>query len=101
MPGFYLRVAGPQFRLQPRCIAFRVVHQEAWIDAEESCQQLARGVCQMRPGAILDLREIRLAQTAADLPFHCGSEFLLSHRTASRGANLRRSGGSEVCRQVS
>src|SRR6266550_3172145 len=36
----------------------------------------------MRPGAILDLREIGLAQTAADLALHGGGQFLLSHRTA-------------------
>src|SRR5260370_10775544 len=36
----------------------------------------------MGPGAILDLREIRLAQTAADLALHGGGQFLLSHRTA-------------------
>src|SRR5882762_8545800 len=36
----------------------------------------------MRPGAILDLREIGLAQTAADFALHGGGQFLLSHRTA-------------------
>src|SRR5260370_14464617 len=81
-PGIDLRVDRPQFRLKPRRIPFRVVHQKTWIDAEESRQQLARCVCQMRPGATLDLREIRLAQTAADLALHRGGQFLLCHRTA-------------------
>src|SRR5258708_9578148 len=36
----------------------------------------------MGPGAILDLREIGLAQTAADLALHGGGQFLLSHGTA-------------------
>src|SRR6202158_6324755 len=36
----------------------------------------------MGPGAILDLREIRLAQTAADLALHRRGQFLLSHRPA-------------------
>src|SRR5258708_3699488 len=81
-PGIDFRVDRPQFRLQPRRIAFRVVHQKTWIDTEESRQQLARCVCQMRPGATLDLREIRLAQTAADLALHRGGQFLLRHRTA-------------------
>src|SRR6266403_3695520 len=36
----------------------------------------------MGPGAILDLREIGLAQTSADLAPHGGGQFLLSHRTA-------------------
>src|SRR5713226_6569729 len=81
-PGIDFRVDRTQFRLQPRRIAFRVVHQKTWIDAEESRQQLARCVCQMRPGTTLDLREIRVAQTAADLALHRGGQFLLRHRTA-------------------
>src|SRR6267154_6482555 len=36
----------------------------------------------MGPSAILDLREIRLAQTAADFALHCSRQFLLGHRTA-------------------
>src|SRR5467141_635878 len=36
----------------------------------------------MGPGAILDLREIRLAQTTANLAFHRAGQFLLRHRTA-------------------
>jgi hypothetical protein len=35
----------------------------------------------MGPCAILDLREIRLAQTAADFALHRRGEFLLRHRT--------------------
>src|SRR5258708_10056103 len=81
-PGIDFRVDRPQFRLKPRRIAFRVVHQKTWIDTEESRQQLAGCVCQMRPYATLDLREIRLAQTAADLALHRGAESLLRHRTA-------------------
>src|ERR1700730_76628 len=36
----------------------------------------------MGPGAIFDLREVGLAQTAANLALHGGGQFLLSHRTA-------------------
>src|SRR5260370_24579871 len=39
-------------------------------------------MCQMGPGATLDLREIRLAQAAPDLAFHGRGQFLLGHRTA-------------------
>src|SRR5258708_5066220 len=81
-PGIDFRVDRAQFRLKTWRIAFRVVHQKTWINAEESRQQFARCVCQMGPGAILDLREIRLAQTTPDLALHRGGQFLLSHRTA-------------------
>ncbi len=65
-PRIDLCVYGAQLRLQARRVAFRVVHQKAWIDAEESRKQLAGCVRQMGPGATLDLREIRLAQSAPD-----------------------------------
>src|ERR1700682_4063142 len=81
-PGIDFRFDRAQFRLKTWRIAFRVVHQKSWIDAEESRQQFARCVCQMWPGATLDLREIALAQTAADLALHRRGQFLLSHRTA-------------------
>jgi len=81
-PGIDFRVDRTQFRLKPGRIPFRVVHQKTRIDAEESRQQLARCVRQVRPGATLDLREIRLAQTAADLTLHRGGQFLLRHRAA-------------------
>src|SRR6267378_1225251 len=81
-PGIDFRVNRTQFRLQARRVAFRVIHEKAGIDAEESCQEFARGVRQVRPGAILDLREIRLAQTAADFALHRGGQLLLGHRTA-------------------
>src|SRR6266481_176184 len=81
-PGIDLRLDRAQFRLKSWRIAFRVVYQKTWIDPEESRQQFARCVCQMGPGAVLDLREIRLAQTAADLCLHRGGQFLLSHGTA-------------------
>src|SRR6266566_2533069 len=80
-PRIDLCVYGAQLRLQARRVAFRVVHQKAWIDAEESRKQLAGCVRQMGPGATLDLREIRLAQSAPDLMLHCGGQFLLRHRT--------------------
>src|SRR6267154_179462 len=44
-------------------------------------KQLAGWVRQMGPGATLDLREIRLAQSAPDLILHSGGQFLLRHRT--------------------
>src|SRR5437879_8271244 len=80
-PGIDFRVNGTQFRLQARRVAFWVIHEKAWIDAEEPRQQLARGVRQVRPSAVLDLREIRLAQTAANFALHGGGQFLLGHRT--------------------
>src|SRR5438128_2051690 len=81
-PGVNLRVNGTQFRLQARRVTFRIIHQKAWIDAEESRQQLTCRMGQMGPGAILDLREIRLAQAAANFVLHRRCEFLLGHRTA-------------------
>ncbi len=81
-PGIDFRIDRTQFRLKSRRVALRIVHQKSWIDAEESRQEFARCVRQMGPGAILDLREIRLAQTAANLALHRGGQFLLSHRTA-------------------
>ena len=81
-PGIDFRVNGPQLRLEPRGVAFRIVHQKSWIHAEESRQQFARCVRQMGPGAILDLREVRLAQAAADFALHRAGQFLLRHRTA-------------------
>jgi len=80
-PRIDLCVYGAQLRLQARRVAFRIVHQKAWIDAEKSRKQLARCVRQMGPGATLDLREIRLAQSAPDLILHSGGQFLLRHRT--------------------
>ena len=95
-PGIHFRVNGAQFRLQARCVTLRVVHQKTWIDAEESRQQLACRVCQMGPGAIFDLREIRLAQAAADLALHRGSKFLLGHRaTQSAEGTFHRAEGAE------
>ena len=81
-PRIDFSVDSPQLRLKPRRIPFRIIHQEARIDTEESCQQLARRVRQMGPGAILDLREIRLAEAAPNLILHRGGQFLLRHRTA-------------------
>ena len=81
-PGIDFRVDSAQFRLQPRRVAFRVVHQETWIDAEESRQQFAGRVRQVWSRAILDLREIRLAQTATNLVLHRSGQFLLGHRAA-------------------
>src|SRR5258707_12683984 len=81
-PGIDFRVDSAQFRLQPRRVAFGVVDQKTWIDAEESRQQFARRVRQVWPGAILDLREIRLAQTAANFVLHGSGQFLMGHRSA-------------------
>src|SRR5260370_24476947 len=81
-PGIDLRVDGAQFRLQPRRVAFGVVHQETWIDAEESRQQFAGRVRQVWSRAILDLREIRLAQTAAHLVLHRSGQVRLGPRAA-------------------
>ena len=81
-PGVDLRVNGAQFGLQARRVAFGIVHQKSWIDAEEPCEQLARGVRQMRPGAILNLREVRLTEAAANFAFHRTGQLLLRHRAA-------------------
>src|SRR3989442_12701386 len=55
-PRIDLRVDGPEFRLQARRVAFRVIHQEARIDTEESRQYLASWMRQVRPRRILGLR---------------------------------------------
>src|SRR5258708_26744136 len=95
-PGIDFRVNSAQFRLQPWRVTLRGVHQKSGIDAEESRQKLARRVRQVRSGAILDLREIRLAQAAADLALHRGSKFLLGHRTAqSAERTFHRAEGAE------
>src|SRR5205814_9767256 len=39
-------------------------------------------MCQVRPRAILDLRELRLAKAAANFALHRGGQLLLRHRTA-------------------
>src|SRR5580704_4997619 len=46
--------------LQLRRVALRIVHQKTGINAEETRQQRARAVRQVRARATLDLREVRL-----------------------------------------
>ena len=60
-PRIDLGVHNPKRGLQLRRVAFRIVHQKTWIDAEETREQRARAVRQMRACAALDLREVRLA----------------------------------------
>src|SRR5579864_157323 len=81
-PGIDFGVNGAQCGLQLGRVAFRIVHQETWIDAEESRQQRARAVREVRARAALNLREVGLAQPAAYFLFHGLCQFLLGHRTA-------------------
>jgi hypothetical protein len=81
-PGIDLGVDGAQRGLQLRRVTFRIVHQKAGIDAEETRQQSARAVREVWPRAALDLREVGLAEAAAHLLLHGLGQFLLRHRTA-------------------
>jgi hypothetical protein len=81
-PGVNLGVNDTQRRLQLRRIAFRIVHQKTGIDAEETGQQRARAVREVRARATLDLREVRLAEAAAYFLLHGFGQLLLRHRTA-------------------
>src|ERR1700722_5036511 len=81
-PGVNLGVDDAQRRLQLWRVAFRIVHQKTWINAEEPRQQRARAVREMRTRTALDLREVRLAEAAAHFLLHGFRQFLLGHRTA-------------------
>ena len=87
-PGVNLGVNGAQLRLQLRRVALRIANEEAWVDAKEARQKFACRVREMRPGAALKLRKIRLTQAAAGLALHGGSHFLLGHGPvqAAKGA---------------
>ena len=54
-PGVNFRVDGAQFRLQPRRVALGIVHQVPGMDLEETRQQHARRVSEMRPRSALYL----------------------------------------------
>ena len=101
-PAVHFCVGGSQVGLQPERISFRIVHQKARINAEETRQQLARCLRQMGPGAALDLREISLAQSAAQLraSWRCSIR-VGSWGGPSRAANLPPRGGNGVCRRES
>src|SRR5271165_1220446 len=81
-PGIDLGVDRSQRGLQLRRITLRIVHQESRIDAEETRQQRACAVREVRTRAALDLREIGLAQAAPHFALHRLSQLLLRHRTA-------------------
>ena len=66
-------------RLQTGRISFRVVHEETGIDAEEFREKIARRLRQMRPRSALDLRQVRLTQSAADLALHRSDQLELRH----------------------
>src|SRR5580700_8612232 len=80
-PRVDLGVHSTERGLQLRRVAFRVVHQKTWIDAEEARQQRARAMREMRPCAALDLREVGLAKAAAYFLLHGLRQLLLRHRT--------------------
>src|SRR5690349_21357882 len=54
-----------------------IVHQVAGMDFEESCEQHARGVSEMRPRPAFDLREIGLADGLAEFLADGPDDFLL------------------------
>src|SRR5713226_1958939 len=87
-PGIHLGVRHAQLGLQRRGVPVRVVHEKTGIDAEEAREQFARGVRDVRPGAALDLREVRLAEAAAHFAFHGLRQLELRHGTsqAAQGA---------------
>src|SRR5271163_3490013 len=60
-PGIDLGVDGAERGLKLRRVAFRIVHQKAWIDPKETREQRPRAVRKVRACAALNLREVRLA----------------------------------------
>src|SRR6266567_1828781 len=81
-PRIHFRVDRSQFRLQARRVAFRIVHQEPWVDPEEPRKQFSRRVRQVRARPIFNLRDVRLAQAAPNFLLHGGCQLLLGHRAA-------------------
>ena len=81
-PGVYRGIGHAKFGLQLARKALRVVHQKTWINAEEAGEQFARGMGQMRPGAIFDLRKVGLAEAAAEFLLHGLDYFGLRHGAA-------------------
>src|SRR5262250_1267544 len=97
-PGINLGVNGAQIRLQTRRVPFRVIHEKSGIDTEEASQQVARRVRQMRTKSAFNLRQVRLAQAAADFALHSLGDFQLSHRTTQ--ATKRAFDGAEGAKFV-
>jgi hypothetical protein len=81
-PGINLGVDSPERGLQLGRVAFRIIDQESGIHAEELREKRTRTVREVRTCPALDLREIGLAQAAADFALHGFSKLLLGHRTA-------------------
>ncbi len=48
-PAIHFRVGGSEVRLQPERIAFRIVDEEAGVDAEKTRQEIAGRLRQMGP----------------------------------------------------
>jgi hypothetical protein len=94
-PGIDLGVDGTERGLQFWRVAFRVVDEKTWIDAEETRQQRARAVREVRPRAALDLREVGLAKSATY--FALSLVPVGSSDDQDRAGSLLRSGGNGAC----
>jgi len=81
-PGVYRGVCHTKLGLQFARKALRIVDQKARINTEEACQQFARGIRQMGPGAIFDLRKVSLAEPTAEFLLHGLHNFGLRHGAA-------------------
>ena len=63
-------------------VALGIVDQVSGMDFEEAGEEHPRGVSKMGAGAAFYLREIGLAEAAADFPFEGAGEILLGHLAA-------------------
>ena len=72
---------GAYVRYQLVVKTFRIVNQISGMNVEESCQQQARLVGEVRPRAIFNLREIALADLHFEVASDCFYDFLLRHLT--------------------
>ena len=93
-PGIDLGVDDAERRLQLGRVAFRVVHEKTGVDAEETREERARAMSQVRARAAFDLREVGLGLLLFSWPSRVpvGS---LGDR--GRARNLPRSEGNGVC----
>ena len=81
---------GNQFRVK----AFGIVDQKAGMNFEEAGEQFSRAFGHVGPGAIFDLRQIRLAESAASFAAGSNDDFGLSHVSAEAAEHSL--GASEV-----
>ncbi len=70
-PKIQLVIEHPRFTHQLGVIALGIIDQVAGMHLEELRQQLAGRVGQVRAGATLDLRQVRLAQLGLEFHLDC------------------------------